>query len=300
MDIDWLEPGSPLYAPTQSWLGRKAPATQTAYTIVLRAWAAWCAEQNLDLAAARLSDADRFAAHLGETRQAPTVQKYLAAAASWYRYMVRSECMERNAFQDVQRPKTDRHGTPTRTLSVPETRRLLEAARVSDSPQAARNHTILALLFVLGLRVAEITALRVESLKTNGGVRVLEVQGKGGVHTERPLVPLVADAVDTYLRGNPHNSGPLFTTRTGARVSERAVYDAIRRLAREARLQHPETVHPHTARHTFATTARVAGAEVESIQHALGHAAAATTGVYLRTVGQLDEDPAHLVGNLLG
>ncbi|MBQ6644455.1 MAG: tyrosine-type recombinase/integrase [Saccharopolyspora sp.] len=131
-----------------------------------------------------------------------------------------------------------------------------------------------------------------------------------------PAVPAVAGQVGNRV------AQPLFVTRTGARVHVTHVQAVLRRLcatfapapdapAPRARwlrdllateqaaviAQHlgplRETIHPHSARHSYATHAITRGAEPRQVQHDLGHAALSTTEGYLHDAEELAQSAAH-------
>jgi site-specific recombinase XerD len=93
---------------------------------------------------------------------------------------------------------------------------------------------------------------------------------------------------------------PLFTTAAGRPVDRTHVFRLVRALAREAGLPHPDTITPHSLRHTFATLATDRGADLDDLQDAMGHADPRTTRRYQRSARRLERDPAHLVSAALG
>ena len=105
-----------------------------------------------------------------------------------------------------------------------------------------------------------------------------------------------AGAPATDLPASPH----LFSTDTGRPVDRTHLFKLVRRLAREAGLPHPDSITPHSLRHTFATLATERGADLDDLQDAMGHADPRTTRRYQRSARRLERDPAHLVSAALG
>ncbi len=165
-----------------------------------------------------------------------------------------------------------------------------------------------------------------------GGIGVLRVHGKGAKDREVALAPPVADALDVYLTDRrpatvPALRGqvglaprePLFTTSTGRRVHVTHVTALLRRLCatfcpdtppraawqrellagQQARFiaTHLEpvrdTIHPHSARHAYATHAIERGVPPRQVQRDLGHAALATTEGYLHDEDNIRDSAAH-------
>jgi hypothetical protein len=89
--------------------------------------------------------------------------------------------------------------------------------------------------------------------------------------------------------------GPLFITRTGARLREPEVWKLLRRLAKRAALPQADTVHPHVLRHGFITDALEQGTPLHVVQDAAGHKDPRTTQRYNRARKRLDGHPAYTV-----
>ncbi len=92
--------------------------------------------------------------------------------------------------------------------------------------------------------------------------------------------------------------GPLFVTRTGARLQRSYVLDLLQRLAGAVGVPDPHTLTPHAIRHSVATALLHAGEPLDVVQALLGHADPRTTQAYLH-VDQLDRSPAHRAGRRL-
>ena len=166
-----------------------------------------------------------------------------------------------------------------------------------------------------------------------GGIGVLRVHGKGAKDREVALTMPVADAVDAYLQQRcppavPAIRGqvglappePLFVTSTGGRVHVSHVTALLRRLcatftpaagsprARWLRdlleTSHAafiathlaplrDRIHPHSARHSYATHAIERGVPPRQVQRDLGHAALSTTEGYLHDEDNIRDSGAH-------
>jgi integrase len=90
-------------------------------------------------------------------------------------------------------------------------------------------------------------------------------------------------------------AGPLFVTKTGARIDRHAVFRLVRRLAERAGISAFAQLSPHSLRHAFATTARAEGVALEDVQDAMGHADPRTTRRYDRDRHNLDRDPSYAI-----
>ncbi|MGQ0559665.1 MAG: tyrosine recombinase XerC [Sphingosinicella sp.] len=163
-----------------------------------------------------------------------------------------------------------------------------EAAEDANEPWiAARDEAVLLLLYGAGLRVAEALALTGSALPLG---EALAVTGKRAKTRIVPLLPIVREAIDTYLALCPwpvSRDAPLFRGARGGPLKAEIVRRAMRRARR--RLGLPETATPHALRHSFATHLLGRGADLRTLQELLGHASLSSTQIYTKV------DAAHLL-----
>jgi integrase/recombinase XerD len=298
---------------TAAWLGsRRSPRTREAYAHNLAHWLTWCADRRLDPLQARRSDVDGYGWHLANTPQyqgrplaESSVAQRLGSLSSWYGYLLDNDATPANPVARAQRPKLDRSST-TVALTAIEIRRLRLATIFDDQVDKVtwlRNHAMVEILTVLGIRVAELIGADVADLGHDRGHRVLAIRGEGGGGRQRPLPPRVATALDRYLEARADAAGitvaelagPLLATATGRRLDRWAIKKLLRRLATMAGIPAAAVLTPHRIRHTWAATALDAGAAPRDVQDAMGHAHPLTTGRYDRSRHSLDRDPAYTV-----
>jgi integrase/recombinase XerD len=273
------------------WLASKRSAhTRRSYARGFKRWEEFCRSVDVHPMQARRPHADAYMRGM-ETAGAPatSVAHALSTASSFYRYAISIEATERNPLLHVDRPAVDPDYSGTEGLTADETVRLIEAAR-ANSPRA---YAVVVLLYTLGLRVDGALAADVSSLGYDKGHRVLIIKKKGGGKAKLPLPPVTIDALETYLDGR--TDGPLFVTRTGARLREPEVWKLLRRLAKRAGLPQADSIHPHVLRHGFITDSLDQGAPLHKVQDAAGHKDPRTTQRYNRARGKLDDHPAYTV-----
>ena len=110
---------------------------------------------------------------------------------------------------------------------------------------------------------------------------MLRVTGKGGKTRLVPVLPVVAEAIATYLRLSPFApkaDGPLFLGVRGGPLSPRIIQLAMARM--RGALGLPDSATPHALRHSFATHLLAGGGDLRAIQELLGHASLSTTQIY--------------------
>jgi integrase/recombinase XerC len=204
------------------------------------------------------------------TPHAASLQRRIAAARTFYAWLVREGRVTDNPAERLRSPRVKK--PLPRVVQVDEAVPLVEAP-LGDGVRALRNRALLEVAYGGGLRVSELAALDVGDLDLEGGlVRVRG--GKGGKDRIAPIGPPAVAALRAWLAGR--SGGPVFTNQDGQRLTTRAMYDVVRR----AGLQQGLEVHPHMLRHSFATHLLAGGADVRAIQEMLGHASLATTQRY--------------------
>ncbi|MDG6078132.1 tyrosine recombinase XerC [Erythrobacter litoralis] len=144
----------------------------------------------------------------------------------------------------------------------------------------ARDQAVLLLLYGSGLRIAEALSLKGSDLPLRES---LLVTGKGGKQRIVPILPIVADAVERYVKACPWPltpEGPLFRGAKGGPLNQGMVQKAVAHARKAMGL--PDSATPHALRHSFATHLLGAGADLRSLQELLGHASLGSTQIYTK------------------
>ena len=225
-------------------------------------------------------DRDHVLGHLISLRKsglAPrSLARHLSAIRRFHRYLAAEKLREPDPTADFESP---RHVKPLpRVLSHTEVERLIEAVDTTTT-RGLRDATILELFYSCGLRISELAALELKDVGlSESSVRV---RGKG---SKVRLVPLGRAAIDrvTAWLGSRADWKPrdpaVFIGARGGRMGRTALWDVVKRAAREANLR--GNVKPHTLRHSFATHLLDGGADLRAVQEMLGHADIGTTQIY--------------------
>ena len=274
------------------------------YLTDLRAWAAWCARLGVHPFDARRHHVDAYVRHLDTTPLTRTgrpmapasIARRLSAISQLYDYGISVDVLTFSPVGNVRRPRVSDDSSTT-ALTRDELLRLLEAAEADSARSAALVH----LLAYNGFRIDEILSANVSDYRHQHGHRVLRVIRKGGKTSAEPLAPPVTRALDDYLEQRDAESAdagagspaPLFINQAGGRLVYITAYKTVRRLARRAGLASADQITPHSLRHTFVTEALAAGAPLQDVQDAAGHADPRTTRRYDRTRKHHDNHPTY-------
>ena len=144
-----------------------------------------------------------------------------------------------------------------------------------------RDHALLTLAVQTGLRVSELTGLRVQDLHLGPGAHV-RVLGKGRKNRITPLTRPTIAVMRAWLAeraGQPDDV--LFPTRRGTPLSRDAVERLVAKHAAACPSLTGRTITPHTLRHTCAMALLHAGVDTSVIALWLGHEQTDTTMIYL-------------------
>lgn len=173
---------------------------------------------------------------------------------------------------------------PVCFLTVAETEALIAAPNRSRWT-GRRDHALLLLAVQTGLRVSELTSLRIRDIHLGTGAHV-DAMGKGRKHRSTPLTTETAAVLRTWLAergGSPED--PAFPGPRGTSLSRDAIRHSITRYVAVATSVSPsltgKRVGPHTLRHTAAMRLLEAGVDTSIIALWLGHASPTTTQIYL-------------------
>lgn len=265
--------------------------TREAYALDLRQYAAWCTERRITLFGARRSDIERFGRDLeAKGRARATIARRLCTIACFYRYAEQEGLIDVSPAVHVRRPKLD-YESHAIGLDRNEVGAMLVAAGLAGG----RDHALISLLALNGLRVSEATGADIERLGLERGHRTLTVVRKGGKVVVVPLAPRTARAID--LAVGERCEGPILVDSAGRRMDRHAAGRVVRRIARRAGIT--KKVGPHTLRHAFITAALDAGVPLRDVQEAASHADPRTTMRYDRARVSLDRHATYIVATFL-
>jgi integrase len=229
-----------------------------------------------------------FLDHLDTERRNSTATRNarLAAIHSLYRYALPLIPDRAHTASQVLAIPQRRHDRATVSyLTDPETDALL-AAPDRTTWFGRRDHALLLTAVQTGLRLSELTGLRIQDVTTTIPGAAVHTTGKGRRERATPLTRQTIAVLLAWLpEVGPEPSSPAFPTRRGTRMSADAVQRLVAKHAATAALECPSIsskhVTPHTLRHTAAMALMTAGVDTSVIALWLGHQNATTTHIYL-------------------
>jgi integrase/recombinase XerD len=265
--------------------------TRDAYTLDVRQYVAWCTEHRVPVFGARRADIECFARHLESLGRArATIARRLCTVACFYRYAEQEGLIAVSPAAHVRRPRLDYESHAT-GLDRNEVGAMLVAAGLAG----ARDHALVSVLALNGLRVSEAIGANIEDLGLERGHRTLRILRKGGKVVTIPLAPRTARAID--LAVGERCEGPIFVGASGERIDSHAAGRIVRRIARRAEIA--KRVGRHTLRHAFITAALDAGVPLRDVQEAASHTDPRTTMRYDRARISVDRHATYIVATFL-
>jgi integrase/recombinase XerD len=264
--------------------------TRDAYTLDLRQYVAWCTEHRVAVFGARRADIECFARHLESLGWArATIARRLCPVACFYRYAEQEGLIAVSPAAHARRPRLDYESHAT-GLDRNEVGAMLVAAGLAGS----RDHALISLPALNGLRVSEALGANIEDLGLERGHRTLTILRKGGKvvtipwHRGRPGPSIWRSANAATGRSS---SDPMGSGSTDTRPAGSCAASPDGRVANR--------VGPHTLRHAFITAALDAGVPLRDVQEAASHPDPRTTMRYDRARVSLDRHATYIVATFL-
>lgn len=240
----------------------------------------YLAVEQVDVLDVKLEDLEHFAAFISDLGIGPrSLARILSGVRQFYRFLVIDGYLEVDPTELLESPKQPDH--LPEVLSTAEVD-LLEQAIDLSKWEGHRNRAIIEVLFSCGLRVSELTNLKLSNLYIEE--QYIRVMGKGSKERLVPISPLALDELNYWfadrnvMKIKPGEEDYVFLNRRGQHLTRTMILIMIKRYALEAGIK--KTISPHTLRHSFATSLLEGGADLRAIQAMLGHESIGTTEIY--------------------
>ena len=266
----------------QLWLQDGLAATSLAsYRRDLTQFAAWLDARATSLPGTQRADVEAFLADQYRSKAKSTsIARRLSALRRFFGLLLQQGTIDADPTLRIRAPKLPRRLPKNLTEAQVET--LLAVPDVAAT-LGLRDRAMLETLYATGLRVSELTGLKLAQVSLDAGV--VRVLGKG---SKERLVPLGDEAVawlNRYLAearpalAGAGGSDAMFLTTRGGPMTRQAFWTLIKRCAVRAGIP-AASLSPHVLRHAFATHLLNHGADLRVVQLLLGHADITTTTIY--------------------
>jgi integrase/recombinase XerD len=209
---------------------------------------------------------------------ARTQSRVLSGLRAFFKFLLIEGEISENPSTLLESPKTGLK--LPEVLSVAEIDRMIDVIDLSR-PDGHRNKAIIETLYGCGLRVSELTELKITDIHNDEGFVI--VTGKGNKQRLVPIGNKALKEIDLYRQYRNRlavikDINILFLNRRGSKLTRVMIFTIVKDLAARAGIL--KTISPHTFRHSFATHMIEAGADLRAVQEMLGHESILTTEIY--------------------
>lgn len=252
----------------------------TAYELDLKRMLSYMEEHHINVVRATFDDLQAFIFDtFKEIKSAKTQARLMSSIHSFYRFLLYHHYIEQDPSELLEMPRIEKH--LPEVLSLEEIDSMIAHIDMSKA-EGHRNRAIIEMLYGSGLRVSELTELRLSNIyRKEGYMRIL---GKGSKQRLVPISPEADKQLGYWLEDRrkldikPEATDIVFLNHYGRQLTRAMIFTIVKRLALAADIR--KTISPHTLRHSFATHLLQNGADLRIIQQLLGHESIVTTEIY--------------------
>ena len=253
--------------------------TEKNYELDLFKYFEYLDKNNLNYLTVKYKDVSNFTLFLAKQNyKSTTINRIDSSIRSFYNYLELEEKINGNPFKAASNLKV-----PKRLPNYFKYDEYLAMISVIDKDDYEyRNRLILEMLFATGLRVSELSNIKIKDIDFSE--REIKVMGKGSKERFVFYNKECAQVLDSYLKEcrskllNGKDSEYLFINHLGDKLTDRGIRLIIDKIVKKSCIK--SKVSPHTFRHTFATMLLNEGCNIKSVQELLGHSSLGTTGIY--------------------
>ena len=203
----------------------------------------------------------------------------ISALKSFFNYLLFEGEINSSPLNDIESPKIE--NKLPEVLTEDEIKKLISSVNL-EAEFGQRNKTIIEVLYGTGIRVSELTELKLSNIFFNESI--LKVTGKGNKERFVPIGKIASIEIKKYLNNrdklkiNSKFTDILFLNRYGRKLTRSMIFKVISDSSKNAKID--KKISPHTLRHSYATHLLKNGADLRTIQLILGHESITTTEIY--------------------
>jgi len=255
--------------------------TIDSYLRDIRKLAKFSEEKDLNELQITKAEVKEFIASINkEEISARSQSRIISGIKAFYKYLILEDYLKVNPTELIESPRIGMKLPDT--LSIEEIDSLISAIDLSH-PQGERNRSILEVLYSCGLRVSELTNLKLSNIRFKEGY--IKVLGKGNKERFAPIGSSAIKFLNIYLNEirnhqtiKKGSEDIVFLNRRGNKLTRVMIFTIIKQLSEKIGMK--KKISPHTFRHSFATHLIEGGADLRAVQEMLGHESITTTEIY--------------------
>lgn len=208
-----------------------------------------------------------------------SISRKISSIRSFFKFANARYNINDSAFRSLHHPKKEER---LPAFFYEEELELLFSSCNGEDNKSLRDYALLELLYATGIRVSELTAIRMQDIDDHLGIVL--VMGKGRKERYVPFGSFAQTALDIYreksrpmlMKQKVHDR--LFVNLRGDPLTDRGVRHILSMMMERASLH--SKIYPHMIRHSFATHLLAGGADMRTVQELLGHSHLSSTQVY--------------------
>lgn len=207
-----------------------------------------------------------------------TISRHISTLRSFFKYLKIKDMINENPMILISNPKLDKK--LPKYLNYEDTEKLLNAFD-KNNIIGIRNSLILEMLYSTGIRVSELTFIKLNDISMS--TKSIKITGKGNKQRIVYFGSKCLELIKLYLKVsysilNKDNIDYLILSKTGKKINDREIRSIIDDAASIAGIN--MKISPHVLRHTYATHMLDGGSDLRSVQELLGHSNLSTTQIY--------------------
>ncbi len=236
-------------------------------------------QKNIDFLKLSKEQVLDFLKYLYKSQNEISVSRILSSVRGFYRFLIRHQVTTINPWSAVKNPRIPKKILDI--LDIEEIVSFLECISTS-TPTDLRDRAMFEVLYGCGLRVSELTSLKIHNLDEEQGL--LRFVGKGDRERITPIGETAMHFLNRYLaagRGRLEKgkkTDSLFLNAMGLPLSRKGFWKIMKKYAEKSGIK--KNIYPHIFRHSFATHLLQQGADLITVQKLLGHSSISTTEIY--------------------
>lgn len=232
---------------------------------------------NMNLLENTLEITESYLRWLRDSFSNNSVLRKISSLKNFYKYLLANNYVEKNFFAEISVSK--------KTLQLPkfltqdEINLFLNSLKLT-TPLEIRNKAMFELIYATGMRISELTNLKLEDV--NISEQLIRVTGKGRKERIVPINSVALKYLILYINEarlslNHNNIDYLFLNKNGGQLTRQGFYKILKQLAQQVGIT---DISPHKFRHSIATHMLNNGANLKVVQEMLGHENISTTEIY--------------------
>jgi integrase/recombinase XerD len=254
-----------------------SPKTIDKYKYNLIIFEKYMLNKNINLFDVTQNDIIDFLTNYFKNKGVSSKTNSITSINNFYIYLVKDKRIDINPCENIDRPKMKKR--------LPDVLTINEVDKLLDIPlhtkEDYRDKAILEVLYATGIRISELTNLKIQDVDFTN--KVVKVFGKGSKERIVPInkyalkyLGMYLDIRGSFLKGKLTDY--IFLNSKGEAISRESFGLELNKIVKKQGLN--KRVTPHMLRHSFATHMLNQGADLRSIQELLGHSDISTTTIY--------------------